>query len=186
MRSLEFPEGFCNLDEKKSTKVRLGSALAEVSLRLCKAQEKVHGFWQWEQPKECLMFELKDVSGFVWRIGVYLAEIYVCAFGAPWQKPTWEFANFSEIVNVSRMCPDFNHEHISLQGFSPCGRNWTAVAGPYWPAFARKWAETWNGALSMSNVKAATHLSGMQVYNNETPLVERLQQQGLELRKAFM
>ena len=180
MRSLEFPEGFWNLNEKKSTKVRLGNALAEVSLRLCKAQEKVHGFWQWEQPKECLMFEIKDIAGFVWRVGVYLAEVFVCAFGAPWQKPTWVFANFSEIVNLSRTCPDFEHEHISLQGFAPCGRNWTAVAGPYWPAFARRWAETWNGALSMSNVKASTHLSGMQMYNNETSLVERLQQQGFE------
>ena len=43
MRSVWCPEGFWGLPAHRAEKVRLGSALAEVSLRLCKAQEQVHG-----------------------------------------------------------------------------------------------------------------------------------------------
>ena len=46
MRSLVYPEGFWDLPAHRAEKVRLGNALAEVSLRLCKAREKFHAFWQ--------------------------------------------------------------------------------------------------------------------------------------------
>ena len=49
MRSLEFPEGFLNLPRHRVEKVRLGNALALVSVKLCIAQE-------------CLMFCLPDVA----------------------------------------------------------------------------------------------------------------------------
>ena len=86
MRSVEFPAGFANLPEHREEKVRLGNALALVSVRLCKAQERAKGFWQFEQPKECLMFCLPEVAALVYRAGIFLAEVFVCAFGAPWQN----------------------------------------------------------------------------------------------------
>ena len=178
MRSASAPEGFWWLDGRRAEKVRLGNALALVSLRLCKAQEKVHGFWEWEQPKECLMFDLAEVSAFVWRLGVFLAEVYVCAFGAPWAKPTWVLANFAAIQELSRRCPSVPHEHIPLVGFAPCGRNWTAVAGPYWPAFARAWAQVWSPVLSECQVKDASHIAGLQCFDAESSLEVRLQKQG--------
>ena len=88
MRSIAFPAGFPNLPEHREEKVRLGNALATVSVKLCKAQERAKGLWQFEQPKECLMFWLPDVEALVYRAGVFLAEVFVCAFGAPWAKPT--------------------------------------------------------------------------------------------------
>ena len=48
MRSVTCPEGFWYLPPHRAEKVRLGNALADVALRLCKAQEKVKGMWQWE------------------------------------------------------------------------------------------------------------------------------------------
>ena len=81
MLSRACPEGFWNPPVHRAEKVRLGNALAEFSLKLFRAQEKVHGWWQWEQPLDCLMFVLRDIHAFVYRVGVYLSEAYVSAFG---------------------------------------------------------------------------------------------------------
>ena len=89
-------------------------------------------------------------------MGVFLAEIFVCAYGAPWAKPTWVFANSALILAVSRKCPGCA-SHIPLVGYAPCGRNWTAIAGPYWPAFARAWANVWESAYIVSQVAGIPH-----------------------------
>ena len=178
MRSMCFPEGFWDLPPHRAEKVRLGNALAEVSLRLCKAQEQVHGYWQWEQPKDCLMFRVREISAFVWRVGVFLAETFVCAFGAPWAKPTWVFSNFASILELSRACPPYHHEHIPLVGYAPCGRNWTAIAGPYWPAFARAWSQVWRPVLSDCLMRAVPHLAGVQCFDTSVSLEQRLREQG--------
>ena len=55
--------------------------------------------------------------------------------------------------------------HIPLQGNAPRGRNWTAVASPYWPAFASTWASAcapyWQDAGTFT--PCVSHLSGFGV-----------------------
>ena len=42
------------------------------------------------------------------------------------------------LMSLCRKC-DGRHTHISLQGNASCGKSWTAIASPYWPAFAKEW-----------------------------------------------
>ena len=135
MRSAREPNGFANLPHHRAEKVRLGNALAEVAVRLAEAQEKAGNFWTLEQPASSLMWLFGPVARLIERAGVWIATIDVCMFGAPWRKPTSLAAIFSAIMRLCRRCVG-RHSHISLQGKAECGRSWTAIASPYWPAFA--------------------------------------------------
>ena len=51
--------------------------------------------------------------------------------------------------------------HLPLQGNAPDGRSWTAVASPYWPAFAEAWAKALVGVKPMGDfIPAPSHLAG--------------------------
>ena len=67
------------------------------------------------------------------------AYVDVCWYGAPWKKTTGLAANFKQIEDVSRTCC-CTKPHITLRGQGPVGKVWTAIASPYWPAFAAAWA----------------------------------------------
>ena len=91
------------------------------------------------------------------------------------------FANSTLILAIARQCPGFPHRHISLVGYAPCGRNWTAIAGPYWPQFARVWAEAWASLLPLCKDVSAcnsTHLAGVHCWNTEMSLAAQLEEQG--------
>ena len=55
----------------KGVQSKIDDALAMVAVRLCYAQEKAKGFWQFEQPKDCLMFRMSDVAALVYRVGIF-------------------------------------------------------------------------------------------------------------------
>ena len=55
MRSWEYPGGLPDLRQHQELKVRMGNDLADVSIRLIKAQVAGHGSWQLEQPASSLM-----------------------------------------------------------------------------------------------------------------------------------
>ena len=116
----------------------MGNALAEMSARFAEAQEKARNYWMVEQPATSLMWLFLPIAALMAKVTTFLVVIDVCMFGAAWRKPTTLAANFGEITGLFRRC-DGRHGHISLQGNAPCGRNWTAIASPYWPEFARAW-----------------------------------------------
>ena len=67
------------------------------------------------------MFCLDDVvSALVYRALAFLAEVFVCAFGAPWMIPTWVFAHSPFVQAGSEQCQNPPHTHISLVGYVPC------------------------------------------------------------------
>ena len=101
-------------------------------------RKKAGNLWMLEQPATSLMWLFKPIFDLVSRATSFMVTIDVCMFGAPWRKPTSLAANFHQIMRLFRRC-DGRHTHISLQGNAPCGRSWTAVASPYWPAFASEW-----------------------------------------------
>ena len=126
------------LPPHREEKLRLGNALAEVSVKLAEAQEKAGNYWMLEQPATSLMWLYAPLAELIARVTTFLVCIDVCMFGAPWKKPTTPAANFRELLRLHRRC-DGCHPHISLQGNAPCGKSWTAIASPYWPEFAREW-----------------------------------------------
>ena len=175
MRSYDYPEGFPELPPHREEKVQLGNAMAEVSLKLCQAQERVHGFWQWEQPQGSLMFWLQSVAAFLSRSGVFHAAAWVCAFGAPWAKPTAVVGNNPCILDLNVSCPNYYHDHIKLEGKGPDGRNWTAIAGPYWPKFAEAWANCWSFDECDRSIQPVSHLSGLMTFSTDSTLTSLLE-----------
>ena len=138
MRSASCPAGFENLPPHREEKVRLGNALAEIACKLAEAQSKAGNFWTLEQPATSLMWLYACIAKLILSDDVFVVTVDVCMFGAPWRKPTSIAANFIGILRLRVKCNGM-HSHISLQGNAPCGRSWTAVASPYWPAFAKAW-----------------------------------------------
>ena len=91
-----------------------------------------------EQPASSLMLKTKAVLKLFNDCNASVAIRSVCMDGAPWRKDTAIASSNSCVLEISAVC---NHgseaQHISLVGKAPCGRFWTAVASPFWPAFAR-------------------------------------------------
>ena len=106
---------------------------------------------------------------------IALAYIDVCSFGAPWKKPTGLAANFEKIIDLVRYCT-CKKPHQILRGTGPDGRAWTAVASPYWPAFAEEWALTCGFCQPCADelVPVASHLHGFGIAQDETPINDLL------------
>ena len=82
----------------------------------------------------------------------------------PWKKPTGIAANFKRIEELSRKCC-CTRPHTILRGQGPGGKAWTAIASPYWPAFAAEWARVCASARAClaEFLPVASHLFGFGV-----------------------
>ena len=153
MRTLEQPGGLDDLDAKQRKKVDDGNALAEITTKFTAAQEAAKGFWQWEQPDSSLMWAYRPVRSAV--LHASFATRDVCMDGAPWKKPTRLAANSACIEGLHLRCCG-GHDHQPLEGCAPCGRNWTAIASPYWPTFAQKMACAWQHLLTDDHLEVTS------------------------------
>ena len=165
MRSHEFPKGLPDLDSRKQQKVDDGNALAGTAVKLVEAQAAAKGYWQWEQPDTSLMWEYMPVKTAI--KDAFLAIRDVCMDGAPWKKPTRLAGNHACVEGLHLRCCG-GHAHQPLEGCAPCGSNWTALASPYWPAFAARMAEAWKHLLQPHH----QHLPTTASYRS-APLTER-------------
>ena len=179
MRSVQFPGGLPNLLPHQQEKVRVGNALADVAVVVCKAQQRAGGAWQWEQPATSLQLLYDPVAVFFAQFAVAWAYACVCAWGAPWRKETVVIANRHNVEGVHKGCPSTPHTHIKLEGQAPDGRSWTAVAGPYWPAFARDWAACWDESKGQPVQMGKTaHISGFLGADVSKPLSAEIAARG--------
>ena len=81
---------------------------------------------------------------------------------------------------VNRGCQSYPHDHITLRGKAPDGRSWTAMEGPYWPAFAKDWAASWDKLRdSRHDGGKAAQLSGLLGAHPSRSLSEALTQREL-------
>ena len=126
----ERPAARDNLSEAQEAKVRLGNELAQVAVTLAKAQMKAERWFQLEQPASSLMLHFPSLKELLADPAVFKAVRCVCVDGAPWMKPTAIIADSRHILDLNAACPGCV-SHISLQGKSPDGHSWTAVASPY-------------------------------------------------------
>ena len=175
MRSLEFPHGLPVLSAIRREKVVLGNALAEVAVKLCQAQSLASGLWTWEQPWTSLMWIYPPVVAFMAKYCEARAYVDVCMFGAPWKKPTGLAANFEKILELVRYCA-CTKPHQILRGQGPGGKAWTAIASPYWPAFATEWANTCSFCKPCPDelVASASHLMGFGIAPDDISIEELL------------
>ena len=122
------------------------------------------------------MWIYPPVKAFLLKYCEAKAYIDVCSFGAPWKKPTGLAANFENILELVRYCT-CTRPHQILRGTGPDGRAWTAIASPYWPAFADEWALTCGFCEPCEDelIPVTSHLHGFGVAPDDVPIAELLE-----------
>ena len=129
LRSGPFPRELPTLLPQQE-RARGGSALADTAVVACKAQQRAGGAGQWKQAATSLQLLYSQLQ-FSPRNLQWHGLMHVCVcLGAPWRKRTVVTANRHNVEGVHRSCPSTPHTHIKLEGRTPDGRSWTAVAGP--------------------------------------------------------
>jgi len=169
VRSTEFPDGLPDLSEKGRGKVALGNALSDFAINAAKAQHRAEGVWVLEQPASSLMLLRPDYRTLLRECGACRATRDVCMDGAPWRKPTALDSNHSAVQQLTCRCCG-GHDHVTLEGKAPDGRNWTAVASPYWPQFADRMARVWPQLRSTERSEGRAHTAGFMAPGADTTL----------------
>ena len=102
----------------------------------------------------------------------------------PMAKPTGLAANFEKILELVRYCA-CTKPHQILRGSGPDGRAWTAIASPYWPAFAEEWALTCGFCEPCADEPrpVASHLHGVGVAPDDVPIADLLK--GANFKPSF-
>ena len=135
----------------KAEKVRLGNALADVTVVLATAQVKAGMFCEFEQPGRSLMLLYKPIFDMMAEHKFIAYRRDSCLDGAPWRKPLLVITPCAEVGKaIEGACPGGrgHDQHIVLRGPAPDGVPWTRVAASYWPAWARTVARAWGPVLS--------------------------------------
>ena len=147
VRSKEFPNGLPGLQPKLAEQVRLGNALAEAAAVMFKAQHKAGNLVQLEQPAGSLMEHSSAMKAALEEVGAKGYQRDSCFDGAPWRKSLICFTPTAAVgislVAHCRGCKD----HIRLRGKAENGVDWTRIAAPYWPGWARAIASKWMPVL---------------------------------------
>ena len=174
MRSRDCPDGFANLTAVQSDKVALGNSLAKVAIFIASAQLQVGMHFCLEQPESSLMWMFTPMADFIAARNLFIFTFHACAFGAPWKKPTSILTSMIELSAIQRMC-SCRRPHQVLAGKSPDGRNWTAVASPYWPELTHVWAKLCaNHQPTTSDVvQSASHVAGFG-WGNDDRSIEQI------------
>ena len=101
---------------------------------------------------------------------VFLFTFRACAFGAPWKKPTTILKTMLALSSIQRYC-FCKCPHQVLAGKSPDGRNWTAVASPYWPELTHVGARLCGPPPTVSEeVPTASRVAGFGFGNEDCSL----------------
>ena len=115
IRDAARPEGFPNLGEKQREMIETGNMLVYVGIALLKVQQKLDMTWSWEQPASSLQLLFPALVDVFAQFAVACALSHICAYGAPWIKPTMVVSNSKAIMSLSERCTR-DHEHIRIEG----------------------------------------------------------------------
>ena len=144
IRSLKFPMGLPQLRPQDATKIQDGNKTMFAACELLELCEKYGVPALLENPATSMMFRAPRMLRLLQRSAFHTRCGDFCQYGAPWRKRT-------KIIGVNAGCLDrlgrtcsgsraqcsrTGRPHIVLQGTSPSGQPWTAVAEPYPPQFA--------------------------------------------------
>ena len=147
IRSKEFPDGLPDLQPRQALQVKLGNALAEVAAVMMKAQHDAGNLVQLEQPAGSLMEHFSAMKDAIKKVEAKGYQRDSCCDGAPWRKSLILFtpttAVGASMIAHCRGC----EEHIRLRGKAANGVDWTRIAAPYWPGWARAIASKWMPVL---------------------------------------
>ena len=147
VRTWDQPGGIEDLTPKQRHQVAIGNALATATAAMINAQHKVGNLFQLEQPAGSMMVAFKPIKDALSATGARAYQRDACADGAPWKKPLLLHTATHEVgQRLVAICPGCKN-HVRLRGLAPNGIDWTKVASPYWPAWARQVAEKWSAAM---------------------------------------
>ena len=137
LRTTEMPQGIEGLTLKQAEEGRIGNALADVAAVLIKAQHAAGNLVQLELPARSLMILYEPIKNALASTGAVGYQRDACVDGAPWRRPLILYTPTRSVgLRLAAKCPGCK-EHIRLRGKAPDGTDWTKVACPYWPAWAR-------------------------------------------------
>ena len=135
------------MNPKQRHQVAIGNALATATAAMINAQHKVGNLFELEQPAGSMMVAFEPIKDVLAATGALAYQRDACADGAPWRKPLLLYTATHEVGRrLVAKCPGCR-EHIRLRGRAPNGVDWTKVASPYWPAWARQVAEKWSTVI---------------------------------------
>ena len=108
-----------------------------------------------------------------------------CKDGAPWRKPLILYTATRTVGRaLTARCPGCP-EHIRLRGKAPNGLDWTRVASPYWPAWARSVATKWTTPLMNHSRKTGWELaSPMMIAADGTSVAGALTESNYAMAKG--
>ena len=101
MRTAALPGGLPELTAVREEKVRLGNALAIATTYLAMAQVRVKRQWSIEQPGSSIMWLFEPFRCFIREHAILKVTIDVCAYGAPWKKPTTLAVSFPKAATLA-------------------------------------------------------------------------------------
>ena len=143
--------GLDGLSKTQAERVRVGNALAEVAATLMKVQHAAGNLVQLEQPARSLMILYEPIKKALASTEAVGYQRDACVDGAPWRNPLILYTPTRSVgLRMAAKCPGCK-DHIRLR-VDPDGNNWTRVARPYWPAWARSVARKW-AATVISHVR---------------------------------
>ena len=127
--------------------MKVGNAVAEIAATLLQAQHAAGNHFQLEQPARSLMIDYAPMKDALLSTGAIGYQRDACADGAPWRKPLVLYTATGKVGrSLVAHCPGCA-SHIRLRGKAPNGIDWTKMACPYWPAWARAVATRWTRVL---------------------------------------
>jgi len=114
IRDAARPEGVPNLAKKHCEMIETGNMLVYVGIALLKVQQKLDMTWTWEQPASSLQLLFPALVDVFAQFAVAFALSHICAYGAPWIKPTMVVSNSKASMSLSERCTR-DHEYIRIE-----------------------------------------------------------------------
>ena len=165
IRSAKFPGGLPDLNAKKRQMVEVGNLLVHVGVALLKAQESMSLLWTWEQPASSLQLLYQPLAEAFQSYAACWVISHVCAYGAPWLKPTAVISNSLLIEGLCLRCPGCE-SHIRIEGKAPCGNNWSKIASAYWPEWAKAFARFFRPVMGLQRNETTSRQAGWLAHSS--------------------
>ena len=154
IRSVDRPWGFSRgeMSDQDWEKLQVGNKCLRAVLKIIAACNSAGVPWILENPHSSYMFKTPELAKLADRRYVSTIVSDFCQFGTRWRKRTRFLSGHlhpDELARLSKTCDGRNgicsrtgRPHLQLEGASPEGVRWTAIAQTYPQAINRALAKT--------------------------------------------
>ena len=156
----------------QTAKLKEGTALADVCIRMIKACMAAGIGFSCENPESSMMWHYPPMREIMMMKDIIVVDLVYCAFGMPWMKPTRLITNIPSLAALRRTCTR-DHEHQPLRGASPSGVLWTRLACAYPPLFCEAYSTAMSSALKNGEIRVAARPAVEELGKCELPRPRR-------------